>query len=459
MNINIHRFVNNDSKKIKNSFSYLAALVIAYAVYYVLCPGFISYDTLEQYKQAVGLIPVYTAHPVIMSYFWMFLIKLTGRPELLFLTFQILYWVTVALLANVATKKLVNRFIIIFFVGLWPPLFLISLNVWKDVVMVCALAISGISIYVYSQAPKRFWIVLCLSFLLIATAVRVNGFIPSIFISMGLFLIYFIYRKNNILVSTLKAAACAVIFLFASLLFIAAINYKAVQTHSLGSLVGWDFACISIDENKIVIPDYLIKEKNKGTLLQELKAANSREANFPVFSVLSTEIADEDQGKLKYDWIRIIAENPEAYFKHRWHVFSVLSGKHVDGHTYYPFHPGIQSNDQGFYFKNINQDTANTLIGFFTLVADTIPFKIYIYYIISILIIAHCLFSMINLKGSVYTSIAIMAICISGLMSNLSLFFLATAADFRYSIWQVYSVVIALIMVTASSTQQRRNIK
>lgn len=455
MHININMSIN-DSIRLKNVLSYLFATVLAYTIYHVLCPGFISYDTLEQYRQAAEIIPVYTAHPVIMSYFWMFIIKLTGKPELLFLSLQLLYWISIALLANVLTKNIFKRFLIMFFVGFWPPLFLISLNVWKDVVMMCALSISGISIYAYAQAPRRFWCALCLIFLLIATAVRVNGFIPSIFISIGLFLVIFLAKKNNFLLSFIKSILCSILFLIACLLFITAINSKAITTHSLGSLVGWDFATVSIDENKIVVPDYMTKGRNKNNLLQEMKEANSREANFPVFSVLSTQINNEGQSNLKYDWIRLIINHPEAYFKHRWHVFSVLSGSYVNGHTYYPFHPGIQSNDLGFYFKNINEDTANTLIGFFTLVADTAPFKVYIYYIISLLIVIRCVFNLVTAKKkkNSYTNIAIISICISGLMNNLSLFFLATAADFRYSIWQIFSVVLATLMMISSSARK-----
>ncbi|EML5379451.1 hypothetical protein RVW18_002620 [Enterobacter bugandensis] len=454
MNINLKLSTDNYAK-LNSLLSYMVAVVIAYSVYYILCPGFISYDTLEQYKQAAGIIPVYTAHPVIMSYFWMLLIKLTNRPELLFLVFQLLYWSSVAMLANVLTEKISKRLLIMFFVGFWPPLFLISLNVWKDVVMMCALSISGISIYAYSQTPKRFWIMLCLFSLLIATAVRVNGFIPSVFISMGLFLMYFLNKRSGFLEGFIKSIVSTIIFLLTSLLFVFAINSNAIKTPSLGSLVGWDFACISIDENKIVIPDYMIKGKDKGKLLKEMKDANSREANFPVFSVIPINIDAKDQSKLKYDWVRIIFEHPGAYFKHRWYVFSVLSGKTVNGHTYYPFHPGIQSNDQGFYFKHINEDTANKLIGFFTLAADTIPFKVYIYYIISILIMIRCVSYFVKAKGNAYTNIAIFAICMSGLMSNLSLLFLATAADFRYSIWQILSVVIATLMIISSSVHQK----
>lgn len=58
-------------------------------------------------------------------------------------------------------------------------------------------------------------------------------------------------------------------------------------------------------------------------------------------------------------------------------------------------------------------------------------------------------------KGNAYTNIAIFAICMSGLMSNLSLLFLATAADFRYSIWQILSVVIATLMIISSSVHQK----
>ncbi len=108
MNISI-KLATDKYAKLDNILSYMFAVVIAYAVYYVLCPGFISYDTLEQYKQAAGIIPVYTAHPVIMSYFWMLLIKLTDRPELLFLVFQLLYWGSVAMLANVLTEKNIQK--------------------------------------------------------------------------------------------------------------------------------------------------------------------------------------------------------------------------------------------------------------------------------------------------------------------------------------------------------------
>jgi hypothetical protein len=455
MNIDIKMPIS-DNEKLKSILTYLVAVVMAYSVYYILCPGLISYDTLEQYKQAADMIPVYTAHPVIMSYFWMLLIKLTGKPELLFLSFQLLYWMSVTMLANALTQKVSKRFLIMFFVGFWPPLFLLSLNVWKDVVMMCTLSISGISLYLYSKTPKKYWLVVCLFSLLIATAVRVNGFIPSVFISTGLFLIYFLNNKNNVLVSFVKSILSAIAFLTISLLFISVINMKAINTPTLGALVGWDFASISIDENKIVIPEYFIEGKNKATVLQDIKKANSREANFPVYSVISGPFTAEDQSQLKYDWIKIIFENPKAYFKHRWYVFSVLSGKDVNGHTYYPFHPGIQSNNEGFYFKNINENTANTLIAFFTLVADTLPFKVYIYYIISILIIARCITNLAKRRGTTYTNIAILSICISGLMSNLSLFFLATAADFRYSIWQILSVVTAVLMMFASSSSNKK---
>lgn len=430
-----------------NLFIYLLAIIIACFVYHYLSPGFISFDALEQYKQADGLIAVYTAHPVIMTYLWRALIKATGKPEIIFFVFQLGYWTVVAISANVLTNKLSKKIMILFLVGFWPPAFLLSLNVWKDVIMMSALSLSAISIYAYSISYKKTWFILCLFSLFVATSVRINGFIPSIIIATGVFFIYFSQVNKTIYKNILKSVTCSLLFILLCFALISVINIKAEKTYDLGTLAVWDIANISIMENKNLIPNYLHDHNDDEKTIEYLKQYNSREANFPVYSYISPYPPLESQPSLKYDWLNTIIENPTSYLKHRWHVFSILSGKYVNGHTYYPFHPGIQGNEYGFYFYNINTDTASTLIGFFSLLADTISFKVYIYYIISILIIFICAYRIHERNQNIDRYIVILFICLSGLISNASLFFLATAADFRYSIWQILSVIFAFLFL------------
>lgn len=443
-------YINLDesNKKIfNNSFIYAVAGLTAYFFYYYFCPGFISTDTLEQYKQAAGLIEVYTAHPVIMTYLWMLIIKLTGKPELLFLVMQLFYWLTVALISNVIFKKTSHRLLTLFFIGFWPPAFILSLNVWKDVFMLAALLFASISAYAYAQINNRRWLFFSLLGLFIATAVRINGFIPSLFIATGLFSIYFLRLNKKKIKSFLFGASTAVLFVLSCFVIISMINIKAQKTYDLGTLGVWDMVSISIDKGENILPDYLLAGKDKNELIDNYKKFNSAEANFPVYSFVSPYPPLENQKTFKYDWIKAIAENPESYLKHRWYVFEVLSGKMVNGHTYYPFQQGIQSNSYGFYFQNLNTDTAKTIIDFLSLVSDSVFFKVYIYYIISIVLILVSFRNIIKEHGSLFSNVVIMVIPMSGLVSNLSLFFLATAADFRYSIWAISSIVLTMAIL------------
>lgn len=443
-------YINLDepNKKIFNNlFTYVVASLTAYLFYYCFCPGFISTDTLEQYKQAAGLIDVYTAHPVIMTYLWMLIIKLTGKPEFLFLVLQLFYWLTVALISNVIFKKASHRLLTLFFIGFWPPAFILSLNVWKDVFMLAALLFASISAYAYAQVNGRRWLFFSLLGLFIATAVRINGFIPSLFIATGLFGIYFLRLNKTKIKSLFFGVSTAVLFILSCFVFISMINIKAQKTYDLGTLGVWDMVSISIDKGENILPDYLLTGKDKNKLIDNYKRYNSTEANFPVYSFVSPYPPQENQIAFKYDWLNAIAENPESYLKHRWHVFEVLSGKMVNGHTYYPFQQGIQSNSYGFYFQNLNTDTAKTIIDFLALVSDSVFFKVYIYYVISIALILVSLRNVLKEYGGLFSNVVILGISMSGLVSNLSLFFLATAADFRYSIWTISSVVLALAIV------------
>ena len=432
----------------------LIALACALALAYEFSPGFMSFDTLYQYRQAKGLAALNDAHPVIMVMLWRFFASVSDNTGTMLLFHQLLYWLTVALFALLVARRLAYRIALLLVIGFCPPLVITSLHVWKDVGMMCMLALACAALLGYLRYRHWAWLLLAALALFYAIAVRINGFIPGVFL-IG-FLAYAAVARTRL--SVLKKTGAALLGVAAlSLAYfqgIAALNSHAEKANGLGTLLVWDLAEISLARGEDVIPPY-IPRVSTGPLLEDLARVRVPDTNYPYWAVVWPFPPQQFQSRLLPDWMKVVAANPGAYLRHRGHLFLTMLGIGVPT-IYYPYHPGIDPNEFGFKFKHISEQRAGSYFRGFDRLAATIFYKPWVYLLLCAATLALACQRVRGMRGSREENLLAATIALSGIANMASLFFLATAADYRYVIWTVFAALLGGVLVAADMLRERR---
>lgn len=433
---------------------WLTALACALALAHEFSPGFMSFDTLYQYRQAQGLAALNDAHPVIMVMLWRFFNHVSDNSGAMLLFHQLLYWLTIALFALLVTPRLPYRLALLLVIGLCPPLVITSLHIWKDVGMMCMLALACAALLGYLRHRHWAWLLLAALALFYAIAVRINGFIPGVFL-MG-FLAYAAVARARL--SVLKKTGAALLAVAAlSLAYfqgIAALNTHAEKSNGLGTLLVWDLAEISLARGEDVIPPY-IPRVGTGPLLQDLARVRVPDTNYPYWAVVWPFPPQQFQSRLLPDWFKVVAANPGAYLKHRGHLFLTMLGIGVPK-IYYPYHPGIDPNEFGFRFNHISEQRAGSYFRGFDRLAATVFYKPWVYLLACVATLALAWQRLRGMRGGRDENLLAATIALSGIANMASLFFLATAADYRYVIWTVFAGLLGGVLVAADMLRERR---
>lgn len=102
-------------------------------------PGMMSYDSIYQYRQVIGAVPVTNDHPPVMVHLWRLAHSAIPSPGALLLVHQAVYWAAAALFAWGVVSTPLWRIFIFLLVGCWPPLLIHSVHLWKDSGMMIAM--------------------------------------------------------------------------------------------------------------------------------------------------------------------------------------------------------------------------------------------------------------------------------------------------------------------------------
>jgi hypothetical protein len=132
----------------------LVYLLIVTAFY----PGFMSFDSINQYSQLQGIIPLNDWHPPVMALLWKLLIAITGLTASL-LIFTVGVFVLSSLLLSLYFYKITaNKFL-----GLIPMAFLLSPSMltflgvlWKDVLL-AAFFMLGATLLLIGSGTHKQW--------------------------------------------------------------------------------------------------------------------------------------------------------------------------------------------------------------------------------------------------------------------------------------------------------------
>ncbi|QHC34695.1 hypothetical protein [Komagataeibacter xylinus] len=424
----------------------------------VFFPGFMSFDSFYQYGQALGLEPLTDVHPPIMSYIWRALCVVTKSPGTLLFFDQIIYWLAILLFACAVSRRSWRRVIMIGCLGFWPPLYITSLHLWADAGMMAFLALTVACLAVQITDERKRWLVMAGVALFVAASLRHNaitGVIPL--------MCYIAWRFAR----NFPAPVPACMKILASLFLVLVLGQKALSigvehVPQLGTVLVWDLTAISVAENKDVIPDYVPKTPGPDFVgrLRSHWDANTRVPSAAESSpdLTPAEVRQQwtpvQEKRLIKDWLKAIIHDPGAYAAHRMHVAKTLLG--LTHEVYLPyFYIGIDTpNAYGIDFK-FHKLVYKIMHSVFDKEKKWIIYKVWIYALIELYLLSFYLYRSLVLHKTGYFGALPAITVLSGIMIELPLFILAPAAHFRYSVWLVFSTLLALIL-TVSERYMRK---
>lgn len=433
-------------------FLMVLALAIAFVVAHTFSPGLVSFDSWRQYAQVIKQDPLNDAHPVIMVYVWRFLMEVIGDPGVMLGFHQLLYWTGIAALACLTFRTGWTRLAVFLGIGFCPPLFILTLHVWKDVGMLVGLLWASVGLLAFARAQgrrrcERISIAVALAGMFYATAVRLNGFAPTIFLSAALAALMLVpnvrsFRRGMFLGAAMLALAAA-----AQSMAMTALNADAKKVYALGTLMVWDMVEISLDRQTDLVPPYLSRTV-QSDFLGELEKVRSREANYKSFRIVSPYPPAEYETQLTADWFALVRKYPGSYLRHRLHVIGVLLGLQP-GPIYYPFHRGIDENPVGLKFKYMSDAELSGWIARFDRASKSLLYRPWIYALLAVVVFVWGGLRLVRRRGAFSLNLIAVAVAASGLANVAALTFLATAADYRYITWLLMAALTSAVILAA----------
>ena len=415
-------------------------------------PGIWTWDAIHRYQEILGIKPLTTHFTLLLTYAWWLLLSGLKYPGFILVFDQILFWGAITLFSYAAFKTIKARLVVITALGLCPPLYIWSVTISSDNVMVSLmlLAVSFIALYIRSR--RVLWLIFCLIPLVLATAIRYNA-ITGAFPLIVLVAIFYIREQHKtITFSFYKVVALTLLFLTMPAMLSFFLNSTAIQKPQLGTIFVWDMAVISVIEHTDVIPDYL--QYNKDNNMIQLVKTFNKNSNVPTFSVVSYL---PPKGYTEYSaiikpFIKSVLRFPSAYLSHRFHVFLTLLSFGKD--IYFKMQPWMQPNTYGIKFNY----PSLVRVYFYESICQIPLFRVYWYFLVDLFI---CIF--LSLKVYRYRAIKeleelSLTTSLSGLTMELPLFVFAPACDYRYSLWVVCSALLSLLLMIASR-YSRKEIK
>jgi hypothetical protein len=142
---------------------------------YVFYPGFMSYDSLYQWRQVKGEMPLHDGFPLIMVYTWRLLAAVHDNPGTLLVFHQCVHWTAIVMFSYAISDRAATRVGVVLLIGLCPPLLIHSIHLWKDEGMVAAYSLAVAALLLHGKMPRIWLLAVAVLGLFYGTAVRHNA--------------------------------------------------------------------------------------------------------------------------------------------------------------------------------------------------------------------------------------------------------------------------------------------
>ena len=428
-----------------------AACLGIWLTLYLFYPGYMSWDSAYQWWQVRhGVFD--PAHPIVMVAIWRSTEMILPGPGGYFIFQTCLYWLSLGLFASALNLNISLKTLIVLCLGFWPPLWGLSLHLWKDIgaMSFFCLAVAFLA-YDYASA-RRSWRLLALVCIIIACAYRHNA------LSAGaIFLVYLVYREVSVQPS--KPLLRKKIVVAGSVLLIAGVQLILMLPTYLLKLKNepfwplqaqWDIAAVSVYENKLLFPPGWSSPQ---LTMAILKRDFDPSVNVPVFKSSFIYVnpyypmTDEDFRILKKAWLRLPIDYPKAYWLHRIYVSKNLLGWQQDlAYPNYVFDPQLMTYKDNPPIIAVQKPIAKRVQTKMSSMTETPLFYGWAYALLALLafmlawIRRHWFAAMISLSGLCYV---------------LPLVILAPSCDFRYLTWLLLASLLAAISLFGMSADMR----
>lgn len=444
-------FIAATLKKILNANPLILTTILFFLTVMLFFPGGLSPDSLAQYKQ--GLTEHYEdGHPVLMALFWKSLHYFCHGPvPMLMLQFAIYWLALVGIITKLFPKSNIASNLVLILIGLFPPVLGLMGVIWKDCLMLSFILL-GISCLLVDKKSSNYKLNTFLAslFFLISSGLRVN--LAPALLPLFLYSAWIWFPSTTNRRKTKALIAGIVLTIFAVLLpGKIAKSVNALPTKLWRITASFDIASVSYlsrdyellrsltiepSQENIDLLNQLYTSRHVGPLIFGKCDPTDPKKCLPPF--INTNFPNSDEKNMLETWIKLPFTHPGSYFSHRLINFNNILGNTTE-EIWAPFYFHIDENEWGYKF--IRSDALQALVPTFVELSNhSIVYKVWFYLLLSVFMLAYLFYR--SLTGNMLAK----AVLISGLLYQFTFFFLAMSADFRYSIWLISSVIIAILL-------------
>ncbi|HAP70523.1 MAG TPA: hypothetical protein DCR04_12505 [Flavobacteriales bacterium] len=411
-----------------------------------------NYDSLSQYYQALGILPVNDWHPLIMTRLWQACNFIYQGPHLMLALFMSVYWVGIGLFAKTIGKGLVQKTLALLFLGFFPTSFLVMSAVWKDAGMMAFMITSAALIYVATiNTKKRNVILLSTGVLLgcIGAAFRHN----AIFALLPLLgMIFFVKHFSPVIKAVFFSIA--IMFAYGVPKVVNSIAVEEQNPHMENILLAWDLSGISVEKGKLEVPNYALHDSLTVNFELVRHHHDYRSCNGVIFGakIFNPEIwTDESMGiTFRKDALQIIRSNPTEYAKIRWaYTKGMLFGSRWWPNLAYFFEVGQFPGDENLGIEMYHMLNPRLLDKMERALAPVVHYKLFTAAPYLVLLLLVCFLNLkiiINQKKFPALVMFSVTMALSGLLYWIPYVILGPADDFRYSSWTVFCAVSSALL-------------
>ncbi|MFE9023823.1 hypothetical protein ACFYNL_35365 [Streptomyces sp. NPDC007808] len=406
----------------------------------VFAPGYMSPDSIDQLRQAMGRRPLTDWHPPVLSLVWRALIAVTGTSASMAVLQSALFWAALWVVAWCVWAMTARRggSLAVLALGLTPPVLTFVGVVWKDVhvavalLAACAVAFVGLRLRDSRPPGAMRWVLLWLGVLFLAYAVlvRKNAFFAAI--PVFVLLVRALWQAPG----RRTWAMCTVALVAGVVLPAVAISWFArpVQTKQAAQIMIDDLVHVLTAEelrsadvprdlrNRLVAAAE--KCERTGTLSDAYWACYERPAAG----------LTEDSDRIRSLWLREMSAHVPEYLQYRQRLFAALLFE-----TGYPYHPGVSSNDLGIEVTHPwLEDTLDAYVN--GVVADLRPlFRGWFWLAVALVLAVR--------PGRGAFHLPIRALGISSAAYVLGYLFIVPATNYRYVYWPALACTLGLVLL------------
>jgi len=402
----------------------------------LLYPGFISPDSKRQILE--GRSGVYGDwHPPVVTFLWSIADRffIAGTFGILLLHLSLFWWGLCSFTTGLWSSK--GRWLP-FLICFYPPIFGIEGAIWKDLLMVGALAVA---LATMKKPPSKKWSAVFWAAIFVGTASRYNAWVAAIPL---IFIWAHRWKRWRRLGMT---AAMSIVLLVTTVLANSLLADKKEQPWQ--SLAIHDVFGVAAATNQPLKPAWCSEcptysAEKIGTHHQ----AFWWEGTLRKIKVRLPE-SKADLDALRSQWKEMVFSNPGGYLRHRSDTFFFMLAITMDpwGATYY------QLPKRKHIFRQLNHNHQLNLVqtkiqSWLYEVRTSLFFRPWIYLLLALILLV------VNWRWRLGRG-EITALLLSGVGCELSLFIMAPSSDYRYSLWLIITTVIAGAVMGADHRSSR----